>query len=94
MPLSPQTVETIKKVIAHELAPARIVDVLVKESVDHDGDRILRVDVVMEAKGTRLDPAKVVGLPRHLREPLEQLDVGLFPMISFLTPDDLTGAAA
>jgi len=94
MPLSKATIETIRQVITQELAPAQIADVIVAEGWDHEGERILRVDVVLKSRKERPDPARVIGLPRHLREPLENLHVELFPMISFLTPDDLAGAAA
>jgi hypothetical protein len=94
MPINDSLFEAIKKVVATQLAPARIVDVSVKEDVDHDGDRILRISVVFEAEGDRLDPKKVVGLVRHLREPFEELHEDRFPLFSFMIPSEVTGAAA
>lgn len=77
-----------------QLAPAHINNVSVTEDVDYDGDGILRVEVVFQVDGDKLDPEKVMGLVRHLREPLERLHEERFPVFTFMTPDDLNGAAA
>ncbi|QBY02010.1 hypothetical protein E2K80_15790 [Rhodophyticola sp. CCM32] len=86
--------EVIRRVVAEQLDPARIVDVTVSDDVDHDDEPILRVEVIFEVEGDRLDPKKVMGLVRHLREPLQALHEKRFPMISFLTLDEFSGAAA
>ncbi|CAM4371866.1 hypothetical protein [Palleronia rufa] len=84
----------IRRTVEAELAPARILDVHVQEDVDHDGDPILRISVVFEAKDDRLDPRGMVGLARHLRDPLERLRVEAFPVFRFLTARDAAGEAA
>lgn len=89
-----QLSETIRNVIGDELAPARIVHVRVTEDVDHEGDDILRVDVVVDVEGSRLDPAKVIGLVRHLRGPLAEIHEKRFPLLNFMKHGDVDGAAA
>jgi hypothetical protein len=89
-----ETIEAIRKVVEAQLAPAEIVDVSVREDVDSDGEDVLRVDVVFRIDGNRLDPEKVLGLVRHLREPFEKLHEDRFPIFSFMKPEDMNGAAA
>lgn len=91
---SERILETIKSVVEQQLAPAQVVDVSVREDVDHVGDEILRIEIVFEVEGDRLDPERVLGLARHLREPLEKLHEERFPVFSFMKPDELDGAAA
>ena len=92
MPLEDQVSEAIRKVVTQQLAPTKIVDVKVSEDTDHDGDPILRIVVVFD--GDRLEPQKVVGLTRHLREPFQKLQEHRFPMFSFKKPSEIDGAAA
>lgn len=84
-------IDAIAEVVRDRLSDARIVDVSVAEDVDHDGDDILRVEVVFEAEGDRLDPSRVRGLIRHIRSRLAGLHEDRFPMMSFQTPRDVEG---
>jgi len=60
--------------------------VVVKSDCDSDGDRVLRVIVVLEANGKEtLDAKKMVGLVRHLRSTLEAKNIDDFPMVSFVS---------
>lgn len=94
MAYSETALDVIKRVVQSHLAPAVVKSVAVSEDVDHDGDDILRVEVVIEVEGDRLDPERVVGLVRHLREPLQNIHEERFPVFTFLKPDDVDGAAA
>lgn len=86
--------DTIFRIVSEELAPATIVDLEVSHDSDHDGDPILRIEIVFDTKNGRLDSDKILGLGRHLREPLlAQKETG-FPIFSFMTPEERTGAAA
>lgn len=89
-----ELLDIIERVVQDELKPAQILDVRVSEDVDHEGDPILRVEIVFEVEGNRLDPARVVGLGRHLREPLQKLQEDRFPLFTFMTRDEIDGAAA
>jgi len=87
-------VQTIRRVVERELSPTRVVDVSVKESVAFDGEEILRVRIVFSPEEGQLDPAKVLGLVRHLREPMQEQGEVRFPLLSFMTPEEIDGAAA
>jgi hypothetical protein len=86
--------DAIKAVVEKELEPARIERVDVDHEIDHDGDPILRIQIVFEIEGDRLNPKSVRGLGRHLREPLEKLRVDDFPVFSFATLKEFQSAAA
>ena len=86
--------EFVKRVLEEQLAPARIVDLSVKEGKDADGEPILNITVVFEAENDRLDPNQVLGLIRHLREPLNEIGSDLFPILSFMTEEEAADAPA
>lgn len=86
--------DVIREVVAAQLNPARVERIDVEHDVDHDGDPILRIKIVFEVEGDRLQPKAVRGLARHLREPLERLAIESFPTFSFATVDEDDAAAA
>ncbi|MBL4629112.1 MAG: hypothetical protein JKY00_13970 [Roseicyclus sp.] len=85
---------TVQKIVVKQLDPARVERVDVEHDVDHDGDPILRIKIVFEIEGDRLNPRAVRGLARHLREPLQELRVEEFPTFSFSTVKEDESAAA
>ena len=85
----------VEQIVQEQLAPAEIVKLTVEEAEDADDDPILRIDVVFKAAGDRLDPEKVLGLGRCLRKPLYyEFNADLFPIFSFMTPEEASDAAA
>lgn len=88
-------ITVIRKIVEDELAPAKITNLFVEPDEDHDGDPILRIKIVFEVEeGHELDSRKVIGLARHLREPLENLGEARFPVFNFETTGEHAGAAA
>lgn len=87
-------INAVTKIVREQLAPATVTDVDIQEDLDHDGDEILRITIVFEVEGDRLESKKVLGLARHLREPLKKYGEQGFPVFSFLTPEEKSGAAA
>ena len=85
---------TVQEIVEQQLHPARVERVDVEHDVDHDGDPILRIKIVFEIEGDRLNPRAVRGLARHLREPLQKLRVEEFPTFSFSTVKEDESAAA
>lgn len=86
----------IDKVIKDHFGDVQIDAVHVEEDFDADGERILRVTVVFDAK-KGLDPAKSKGLVRHMRSALTETNDYLFPIIAFRSRADakrLKAAAA
>ena len=86
-----EIVKQVELVVEQQLAPAQIVDLSVKEAEDADGDPIFRISVVFNAKEGRLDPERVLGLIRHLRN---KLGSDRFPVLSFMTSEEAADAAA
>ena len=84
-----EVVQTVAMdVVRKQLAPAKIIKVTVEEDNDFDGDPILQINVVFEAEGDRLDPIKGVGLIRHMREGLGEVNEHRFPTFSFWTTEE------
>lgn len=89
-----KVLQTVRDVVSRRLYPAIVTDVSVKTDFDHDGDPILHITIVFQADGDKLQADKVLGLARHLREPLEKIGEDLFPVFTFMTPEEVQGAAA
>jgi hypothetical protein len=65
-------------------------EVLVEHDHDNDGDPVLRITVVVEDdKMSQLDRHKLVGLVRQIRSMLESEPVDEFPIVSFVSKNDL-----
>ncbi|MYK31346.1 MAG: hypothetical protein F4051_06360 [Boseongicola sp. SB0670_bin_30] len=93
-------IELVKQVVETQLSPALVHNLSVKEDVDADGDPIFRIVVVFEAEKDRLDPDRVVGLARHLRNHLVESEddwdesvLERFPIFSFMTAEEADAAA-
>lgn len=93
MPHEEKRQEIIEQVVTEQLAPARIVKVMVEEDLDHDGDEILRVRIVFEAEDDKLDTDKVLELAGHLIRALEEISEERFPIPYFITPEEQDHAA-
>lgn len=85
--------DVIKEVVADQHAPAQMVQLTVTEAEDADGDPIFDIVVVFKAEDDRLDPDRVLGLTRHLREPLHKLGESRFPIWWFMTSEEADSAA-
>ncbi len=79
----------VRSVIEDRLPDVDIVSVNVEPDFDEEGDRILRIMVVLESGDRTLDPAKSSGLIRHLRPELANLGEDSFPVISFVSQSEL-----
>lgn len=85
--------EIVRKVVVEQLTPAKVINLYVMEDVDTDGDPFFRIAVVFNAGKDRLDPDRVVGLTRHLRNHLDELAPERFPIFSFTTVGEADTAA-
>lgn len=80
---------TISDVINERLGDAaEIVGVDVKPELDDDGDAILVITVVFDAEKSALDPDRVLGMVRHLRQALAKVRVNDFPLLSYVSKED------
>lgn len=80
----------IRKVLSAQFRNLKIVDVRVRDSLDADGDRILRVYVIFEGAPKQIDSAKLAGTVRQVRPQLMRLDEDAFPVFSFIANSDLS----
>tara|TARA_R110002124_G_scaffold66769_4_gene181556 strand:+ start:3043 stop:3327 length:285 start_codon:yes stop_codon:yes gene_type:complete len=94
MVLDQKIIDTVVAVIKHELGEVELLTVNIADGCDHDGEAILRVEIVFEAQGKRLDADRVVGLARHLRDPLAKLNETRFPVFTFKSGAEYYGEAA
>lgn len=87
--------EELKRIAQQKLKPAIIVDVISEKDEGMDGDPILRISIVFEAEQDLLDPKKVISLVRYLRDPINSLPtLERFPILSFMTPEEVKDATA
>lgn len=80
--------ELVEAVVRRQFSDAAIHAVTVKPDVDHDGDAILRVAVVVQDGVERLDPAKVVDTLGLLWSALGDAGTESFPIVSYRTKAD------
>ena len=86
--------QAFSAVFQEEFSDVTLDNVELTEDVDSSGDPIIRVKFVFDVGGGRLEPEKVKGLLRHLRDSLSKLDESRFPIVSFERADERTGEAA
>ena len=80
--------KVLKQYVAKQLDPATIVDLYSKKDEDADGDPFLEINVVYRAKNNLLDPEKVLGLARSLRQPLSKMDTDRYPVFTFIPEEE------
>lgn len=80
--------ELAETVIRRQFSDAVIHAVAVKPDVDHDGDDILRVTVVVQDGIERLDPEKVLEVVGQLWSDLGEAGTESFPIVSYMTKAD------
>ena len=64
---------------------ARVQNVIIKSDIDADGDRFLRITVVLESDPESLDRDNLVSFVRYLRPKLAAEKAEDFPVISFVS---------
>ena len=80
--------ELVGTVIRRQFSDAVIHAVTVKPDVDHDGDDILRVTVVVQDGIERLDPRKVLDTSGNLWSELGNAGIESFPIVQYMTKAD------
>ena len=85
----------IRKAVEETLHPAKIREVRVRESEDHYGDPIYRVDIVLGRDDEKLDTQKAINLWDAVMESLEREGFEVrFPIFTFMTPSEAENEAA
>lgn len=72
-------------IVQDVLATAMVERVTTRRGVDHDGDPVLAIDVIVRGE---LDAARVSRLIEALRSRLTDQGEAAFPLLSFMTPEE------
>ena len=83
--------ERIEAAVREHLVGGEIVEVRSHRGVDFDGDEIITITVVVNARPSDFPPHRLASLTGKLRSTLASLDEHAFPMISFLSPKEFAG---
>jgi hypothetical protein len=84
----------VEPIVRARIRSGKVVDVLLRRDLDHDGDPVILVDVIFDNPQERLDPKETVSLSRDVWEELLDRDVKGFPIMSFTAQSDLRNSAA
>ncbi|MFQ6550711.1 hypothetical protein AAD018_000025 [Aestuariibius insulae] len=88
--------DVVRSLVSERFDGITIVDVNIEEDVDFDGNPILRVSVVYDAKDDTSAGRSFAGLLRNLRPALHGRGEERFPVMSFVDSSEvgvLPGAA-
>lgn len=77
--------DVVLAVMSQALGPDAIARVEVRRGVDSDGDRILRITIILN-DNLPPDPKRLAAFVRHLRTELDGHDD--FPILSFISKSD------
>ena len=81
----------IRAVLEEIFGDARTGDVHVASAYDEDGDEILRVKVVFDGTEEQFDARKASSVVRHMRPRLAMIGEQAFPIISYVSSDEMSG---
>ena len=84
----------LRVALQKHLAPAVVKDVMVFPESDSDGEPILRVQVVVDPSGPKLNADKVFFAIGVARSALAAINETRFPLLSFPSSDEVPGVAA
>ena len=76
--------DAIAQILSRDFKRIAITKVDVAQDFDHDGDPILRVDVVVDGARTDLDGKEISSAVRRIRPALEDVEGTPFPVIAFI----------
>jgi hypothetical protein len=69
--------------------PGREIEsIRVREDLDHDGDPILRVDLIVRERKKVLDPKRTGSLTGLIRARLSEIGITSFPVLSFISKSE------
>ena len=81
----------VRSVLEEIFGNDRIGDVYIASAYDEDGDEILRVTVVFDGTEEQFDARKASTVVRHMRPRLATIGEQAFPIISYVSSDEVSG---
>ena len=91
--ISGDVLAKIREQIEKDMVGLQIMDFRAVSDYDHDGDPILRLQIVYDEAGEEPRPSRVSALVRHIRPWLETRLPNTFPVFRFLTAGDFADEA-
>lgn len=79
----------VEETVKERFPDVRIYSIKVEPDVDNDGDKIYRISIVFEHGAQTVDVKKMAGFVRHLLPRLENINEDGFPIVSFISKDDV-----
>jgi hypothetical protein len=83
-----QIAKVVRETLAADFDNVKIIEVIVHDDVDSDGEDVLKVKVIFEGTRKDVDPAKLAGAVRHVRPKLDEIGEKAFPLFSFISSGD------
>lgn len=84
--------DKVAETVANTLGPGfeniKILTVNVSPGTDPDGNNLLRIEIVFDGTLKRADARHMASAVRRLRPALEEIDIDLFPLLSFVSKLD------
>jgi hypothetical protein len=80
--------ETVAEVLGPDFESIKIAKVNVSPGTDPDGNDLLRIEIVFDGTLKRADARHMASAVRRLRPALEEIDIDLFPLLSFFSKFD------
>jgi hypothetical protein len=85
---SDRVADIVADVLGRDFERIKILKVNVAPGQDPDGNDILRIQIVFEGALKGADARHAAGAVRRLRPALEEIDVDMFPLLSFVSKLD------
>jgi hypothetical protein len=85
---SDKVADIVADVLGRDFEKIKILKVNVAPDQDRDGNDILRIQIVFEGALKGADARHAASAVRRLRPALEEIDVDMFPLLSFVSKLD------
>ena len=79
------TEKLIASVVNDRFPGGDIESIRIREDTDHEGDPILRIDLMVGGRARVLDPKRAISLTGDLRSRLADIGITSFPVLSFIS---------
>jgi hypothetical protein len=84
-----QVRDIVTEILRERVPKIKVARVNVRMGEDEDGDKIMVIKVIFEAKPNEFKPEQLSGVPREIIAKLNEADDDTFPVISFIEKSDL-----
>lgn len=79
----------VRKALRASFPKVKVVDVTVQSDEDDDGENVVNIMVVIQAKKADLDPKAIPAFVRKVIEALKEEKEDRFPLFNFVSKSDL-----